>query len=231
MIGGGVAQARQRTEKVVLSPRPFSSNIPSSLFNSLQTGTMRYTYKGIPTLKNPFDLALYTRLLWDVKPRTLIEIGSYMGGSAIWFADQMRSMGIDGRIFSLDIIAVQDVSDPIVSFMTSDSLPSAMPQDWLNSLSRPLMVIEDSAHTFEHTLLVLRHLADIMLPQEYLIVEDSIVTPMGIDFEHALNGGPAPAIQQFLNERPDFAIDSELCDFFGFNVTYNVNGYLKKVVS
>lgn len=230
MIGGSVAQARQRTEKVVLSPRPFSSNIPSSLLNSLQTGTMRYTYKGIPTLKNPFDLALYARLLWDVKPRTLIEIGSYMGGSAIWFADQMRSMGIDGRIFSLDIIAVQDVSDPIVSFMTSDSLPSAMPQDWLNSLSRPLMVIEDSAHTFEHTLLVLRYFADVMLPQEYLIVEDAIVTPMGIDFEHALNGGPAPAIQQFLSERPDFAIDSELCDFFGFNVTYNANGYLKKVV-
>ncbi|MGB6324645.1 MAG: CmcI family methyltransferase, partial [Methylocella sp.] len=72
-----------------MSPRPFSSDIPSSLLNSLQTGTMRYTYKGIPTSKNPFDLALYTRLLWDVKPRTLIEIGSCMGGSAIWFADQM----------------------------------------------------------------------------------------------------------------------------------------------
>ncbi len=192
---------------------------------------MRYTYKGIPALKNPFDLALYARLLWEVKPRTLIEIGSYKGGSAIWFADQMRAMGIDGRIFSLDIIAVQDVSDPLVSFMTSDSLASAMPPEWLNSLPRPLMVIEDSAHTFEHTLLVLRHFADIMRPQEYLIVEDAIVTPMGIDFDYALNGGPAVAIEQFLGERPDFAVDTDLCDYFGFNVTYNVNGYLKKTAS
>lgn len=192
---------------------------------------MGYTYKGIPALKNPFDLALYTRLLWDSKPRTLIEIGSYKGGSAIWFADQMRSMGIDGRIFSLDIIAVQDVSDPIVSFITSDSLPSAMPQDWLNSLPRPMMVIEDSAHTFEHTLLVLRYFADIMQPQEYLIVEDAIVTPMGIDFDHALKGGPALAIKRFLCERSDFVVDTEVCDYFGFNVTYNVNGYLKKVLS
>lgn len=214
-----------------MSPRPFSSDIPSSLLNSLQTGTMGYTYKGIPALKNPFDLALYTRLLWDSKPRTLIEIGSYKGGSAIWFADQMRSMGIDGRIFSLDIIAVQDVSDPIVSFITSDSLPSAMPQDWLNSLPRPMMVIEDSAHTFEHTLLVLRYFADIMQPQEYLIVEDAIVTPMGIDFDHALKGGPALAIKRFLCERSDFVVDTEVCDYFGFNVTYNVNGYLKKVLS
>ncbi len=214
-----------------MSPRPFSSDIPRALLDSVQTGTMRYTYKGIPTLKNPFDLALYTRLLWDVKPRTLIEIGSYKGGSAIWFADQMGSMGIDGRIFSLDIIAVQDVSDPIVSFITSDSLSSAMPRDWLNSLPRPMMVIEDSAHTFEHTLFVLRYFADIMRPQEYLIVEDAIVTPMGIEFDGALNGGPALAIQQFLSDRSDFVVDPDLCDYFGFNVTYNVNGYLKKVIS
>ena len=214
-----------------MSPRPFTSSIPKALLDSVQAGTMRYMYKGIPTLKNPFDLALYTRLLWDVKPRTLIEIGSYKGGSAIWFADQMRSMGIDGRIFSLDIIAVQDVSDPIVSFMTSDSLASAMPRDWLNGLPRPMMVIEDSAHTFEHTLSVLRHFADVMRPGEYLIVEDAIVTPMGIEFDGGLNGGPALAIQQFLSGRTDFAIDPELCDYFGFNVTYNVNGYLKKVIS
>jgi cephalosporin hydroxylase len=214
-----------------MSPRPFSSDISSSLLKSVQTGTMRYTYKGIPTQKNPFDLALYTRLLWDAKPRTLIEIGSCMGGSAIWFADQMRSMGIDGRIFSLDVIAVQNVSDPIVSFITSDNLPSAMPLDWLKSRPGPIMVIDDSSHTFEHTLLVLRYFADIMQPQEYLIVEDAIITAMGCDFNFGFNGGPAPAIQQFLSERPDFAVDPELCDYFGFNVTYNVNGYLKKVVS
>jgi cephalosporin hydroxylase len=214
-----------------MSPRPFSPDIPSGLLNSLLAGSMRYTYKGIPTLKNPFDLALYTRLLWDVKPRTLIEIGSCMGGSAIWFADQMRSMAIDGRIFSLDFIVLQNISDPVVSFITSDSLPSAMPRDWLKSLPRPMMVIDDSSHTFEHTLLVLRCFADIMQPQEYLIVEDAFITAMGCDLASVFNGGPAPAIQQFLSERQDFAVDPELCDYFGFNVTFNVNGYLKKVVS
>jgi cephalosporin hydroxylase len=91
------------------------------------------------------------------------------------------------------------------------------------------MVIEDSAHTFEHTLFVLQYFADIMQPLEYLIVEDAIVTPMGIDFDHALNGGPALAIKRFLNDRSDFIVDPELCDYFGFNVTYNVNGYLRKV--
>ena len=40
---------------------------------------MNYTYKGVPTYKNPFDLALYQLLLWEQKPRTLIEIGSKWG--------------------------------------------------------------------------------------------------------------------------------------------------------
>jgi cephalosporin hydroxylase len=41
----------------------------------------RYTYRGVPMLKNPFDLALYLLLLWRLKPRTVIEIGSKSGGS------------------------------------------------------------------------------------------------------------------------------------------------------
>jgi cephalosporin hydroxylase len=191
---------------------------------------MRYTYKGIPTLKNPFDLAIYARLLWDVKPQTIVEIGSYKGGSAVWFADQLRSMGQESaRIFSVDIIAVEGVYDQMVSFLTSDSLADALPQDWLASLPRPMMVVEDSAHSYEHTLRVLRHFAGVLQSKEYLIVEDAIVTPMNIDFECDMQGGPGPAIRQFLADHPDFEIDANLCDYFGYNVTYNVNGYLKKI--
>jgi hypothetical protein len=41
---------------------------------TIQNGTMSYSYKGIPTYKNPFDIALYQLLLWEQKPRTLIEV-------------------------------------------------------------------------------------------------------------------------------------------------------------
>jgi cephalosporin hydroxylase len=224
-----LANANQRN--LNLSPRPFTTDIPKPLLDKIQTGTMQWTYKGIPTYKNPFDLALYAKLLWDVKPRTIIEIGSNAGGSAVWFADQVRAMQLGAQIYSLDINPVLGVTDPLVTFQTADvhQIADAMPPTWVASLPRPLFVIEDSAHTYEATLHVMRHFADLLQHGEYLAVEDSIVTPLGIDYDYTFNGGPARAIQQFLEERADFIVDTALCDYFGFNVTYNVNGYLRKV--
>ena len=62
------------------------SAIPKHLLDSIQRGHFLYTYKGIPTFKNPFDWALYPILLWEVRPKTIIEIGSNQGGSAAWLA-------------------------------------------------------------------------------------------------------------------------------------------------
>jgi cephalosporin hydroxylase len=218
-------------ESPLMSLRPFTTNIPKPLLDTIQSGTMQYTYKGIPTFKNPFDLALYTRLLWDAKPRTIIEVGSHSGGSAVWFADQIRAMQLGAHVYSLDINTVQGAADPLVTFMTADvaNISQVMPSEWIANLPTPLLVIEDSAHTYEASLLVMRHFADLMRPGEYIAVEDSIITPMGIDYACTFNGGPARAITQFLQERSDFVIDEALCDYFGFNVTYNVNGYLRKV--
>ena len=64
---------------------------------------MRYTWRGVLCNKNPFDMALYPMLLWERKPRTIIEIGSKEGGSAIWLADICARFGIDVRIVSVDI--------------------------------------------------------------------------------------------------------------------------------
>ncbi len=33
------------------------------------------------------DLAIYARLMWELKPRTVIEVGTAKGGSALWLAD------------------------------------------------------------------------------------------------------------------------------------------------
>jgi cephalosporin hydroxylase len=73
--------------------RRAGSVIPSYLLGSIQRGHFLYTYKGIPTLKNPFDWALYPMLLWEVRPNRIIEVGSNQGGTAAWLADTMRTYG------------------------------------------------------------------------------------------------------------------------------------------
>lgn len=46
----------------------------------------------------------------------------------------------------------------------------------------------------------------------------------------AFEDGPNQAVATFLSERPDaYRIDSSLCDHFGYNVTYNPNGWLRRV--
>jgi cephalosporin hydroxylase len=60
-----------------------------------------------------------------------------------------------------------------------------------------------------------------------LIVEDGIIGELGMKNE--FHGGPLKAIDEFLRTNQDFEVDRHWCDFFGRNVTFNVNGYLKRV--
>jgi cephalosporin hydroxylase len=193
---------------------------------------MSYSYKGVPTYKNPFDIALYQLLLWEQKPRTLIEIGSKWGGSALWFSDILRTYGVDYAIHSVDTSPPQGREFPGVFFHRGDGrrLGETLSTDLLERMHRPLMVIDDADHRPATTLKVLRFFDRWLLPGEYIVIEDSIVDDMyDQEFIDKLEGGPRPAIADFLAERGgDYEIDTRLCDFFGPNVTWNVNGYLRR---
>ena len=47
------------------------------------------SWRGIPMIKDCFDLIIVQQLLWEVKPQTVIEIGAYKGASALWAADMI----------------------------------------------------------------------------------------------------------------------------------------------
>jgi cephalosporin hydroxylase len=207
----------------------YATALSAPLLASVQRGTLSYTYKGIPTLKNPFDLALYPVLLWEVRPRTIIEIGSNRGGSALWMSDTMRTFSLPCHIHSVDLEEV-GLQAPDVTFHRGDArrLSTVLPDALLKDLPRPLLVIEDADHRMETTLAVLRFFDAWLEPGEYLIVEDGIVAAMGE--AEAYEGGPHLAIERFLEERAaDYAIDTRYCDWFGLNVTWNVNGFLRRV--
>src|SRR5918998_3654718 len=86
-----------------MTPQAPRSDIGYELLMKIQKGTMAYTYRGLPLLKNPFDLAIYSLLLQRAKPRTLVEVGSHMGGSAVWFADQAGLLGLGTEVLSIDL--------------------------------------------------------------------------------------------------------------------------------
>ena len=189
----------------------------------IQQGTLAYRYRGIPVLKNPFDLALYPLLLEQLKPRTLIEIGSHRGGSALWFADQRPGM----RVISIDLSPPRDVAHPAVTFLEGDArdLGAVLTPE---ALDRPWLVVEDSNHLYRTTAAVLEYFHRWLRPGEYIVIEDGILSDMRVADQY--DGGPLRAIHEFLErERGRYEIDRALCDYFGRNVTWNVDGYLRRL--
>ena len=192
---------------------------------------MKYSYKGLACLKNPFDLALYTRLVFERQPRTIFEIGSKEGGSALWFADTMRRFDIPGQVVSIDLRRVTDVTDAMVTFLEGDArrLENALPPDFIETLPRPFLVVEDADHRYETTLSVLRFFGPLLRKGEYVVVEDGIVNDLDPALYGFLENGPNRAIFRFLEENPNaYVIDTGYCDYFGHNFTYATNGYLRK---
>lgn len=210
--------------------RGFSTSLCRENLRTIQEASHEYSWKGIPLWKNPFDFANYWRLVWFMKPRTIIEIGSKYGGSAIWFADMMDVYGIDGRVISVDIAPPQGVSHERVTFLRGDAsdLSSSLVPEMMASLPHPWLVIEDSSHMASHCLAAIEYLDRFMVPGDILSVEDGIVSDLGIASSY--EGGPSLAIREFIEKRPmQYELLVEMCDFWGQNVTWNPNGYWRKV--
>lgn len=212
--------------------RDFNSGLSTDVLRNIQKGTIAYSYKDVRCLKNPFDLALYTKLLWSLKPKTIIEIGGAYGGSALWFADTLSSFNLNSHIYSIDLdISKIDVVDDRITFIEGSlfDLDSLLPETFISNLPRPLLVIEDASHFYDATYHVLNFFKSLLEKGEYIIIEDGIVRNLGENYKH-YDDGPNKAIEQFIELNKDFVIDANYCDFFGHNYTWNTNGFLKKII-
>jgi cephalosporin hydroxylase len=206
--------------------------IPEWLLKSMERGNERYTYRGLRMWKSPIDMALYTRLIGQLQPRTIIEIGSFEGGSALWLHDQMEAQVGGGAVYSVDIEPVFPPSAlRWVQFVRGDgkNLGECLPSTMQYDIKRPLLVIEDADHQPETTMAVLRFFDGWLRPGEYIVVEDGNIPEVHI--ENVYNGGPLVAIHEFLKERgEDYIIDREYTDFYGSpNCTFFPDGYLKRI--
>ena len=104
--------------------------------------------------------------------------------------------------------------------MTLATVCAAMP--------RPMLVIDDASHQAAHVLAVLRFIDKALIAGDYLIVEDGVLTHLGWDKDY--DGGPLAALKTFLEEAGHrYEIDRARCDAYGRNVTWNPEGYLKRI--
>lgn len=212
--------------------RDFKTPFDPDFLKTYQKGTLSYQYKNVPCLKSPLDIAIYMRLLWLEKPKTIIEIGTKYGGSALLFSDLSRIMDLSCSIVSIDINpppSNKEIGNENIRFIQGDifKIDEVFKKNQLYALPRPWFVIEDSAHSYFACLHALAFFSTSLLRGEMLAMEDGILCELDL-VEH-YSGGPNKAISEFLQKNKNcFDIETMYCDMFDVNATYNPNGYLRK---
>jgi cephalosporin hydroxylase len=180
-------------------------------------GKAGVTWRGVPILKDPYDMVLYPMLLWELRPATIIELGAFVGGSALWLADLASAFGMQTRTFSIEreIDRVQ-VNDPRIEFIEADLdlIADGFPVP-MADLPHPLLVIED-AHV--NLVTVLTHVDRFTRSGDYLIVEDTLSPIKYGEFQEFM-----------LHHGSRYRVDTNYTDNFGYNGTWCWNSVLKCV--
>ncbi|MFA5374638.1 MAG: CmcI family methyltransferase [Dehalococcoidia bacterium] len=186
----------------------------------------RTVYFGEKAQKSPIDAWIYQEIIFETKPDVIIEIGNANGGGTLFLAHICDLLG-RGRVIGIDLshadIAEQVKKHPRITFIQGDACQRFECVEEQISKDDRVLVIEDSSHTYDNTLSVLRLYSTLVKPGDYFIVEDSIC-------HHGLSIGPNPgpyeAIETFINENSDFEIDRSRESFL---ITWNPRGYLKRI--
>ena len=183
------------------------------------------TYFGVRAYKCPIDHWIYQEIIVETKPDVILEIGNAHGGGLLALAHLCDLLGAS-RVIGVDLshalVPEQVRSHPRITLVEGDACQSFRGVQGMIAADERVLVIEDSSHTYENTLNVLRTYSTLVKPGDYFIVEDS-------NCHHGLVVGPKPgpyeAIETFLGENPDFVSDRSRESFL---ITWNPKGYLKR---
>lgn len=141
--------------------------------------TWPYThFLGVGLMKSPNDLWMYQSIMTHLRPTTIIETGTYQGGSALWFAFLMDMMRIEGgRVFTVDFEdhrANPLVMHPRITYLAGNSIDLALVGAIkANMVAGPLLVCLDSDHSSEHVHAELELYAPLCKVGDWLVVEDT----------------------------------------------------------
>lgn len=184
-----------------------------------ETKWTRFKWQGLTLMKDPMTLSIYQQLIQDLKPKTIVEFGSFDGGSAQWMSDVNRAIKNDCTIYTYDIdthpIKCYN-TDIVITQLDVNNIQQYVDDNFvvLKQLPRPILVIEDChANVVE----LCRQVDRFLEVGDYLIIEDTL----DIDKYHDLD--------TFMSSNNNYEVDRYYCDFWGLNNSWNVNSFLKKV--
>jgi cephalosporin hydroxylase len=203
---------------------------PLQTFNtdlkSIERGHLSTTYRGVIMHKCPFDVTMYQMIINELKPDLIIEIGTYKGGGALYYADLLDIIG-KGEVHTINIM--EDVTDPQIINNPRIKRFTEGYQNYDISLANgfeKVLVIDDGSHHAHEVLEAFNKFKSVVTLGSYYIIEDGVLSDLG--YNPTYGGGPLQVMDEIINNNKDFTVDRKWCDFYGENATFNPNGYLKR---
>jgi cephalosporin hydroxylase len=187
--------------------------------------TINLSWFGYALLKCPLDLWIYQELLVRTRPDVVVETGTWCGGSALFLAMVLDQIG-HGQVITIDIDPKPGRPEhPRISYMTGSSTDASIVADVKQRVGGGrAMVILDSNHYADFVYDELVAYSPLVKQiGDYLIVEDTNADTIPTAPEY--RDGPMKALEKFLSENDEFAIDAR-CE--RFLVTLNPRGYLRR---
>ena len=196
-----------------------------------------FSWLGLPIIQYPQDLMAMQQLIWQIRPRWIIETGVARGGSAIFYASMLELLAGDGRVLGIDIDIRQHnrrrlEAHPLftrVELMEGSSTDAALVERVQQRVAGagPVLVCLDANHTHDHVLAELHAYAPMVGAGSYVVVFDTIIEQLGgtENRDWSKSDNPATAVTAFLQECDRFEIDRTLSA--QLMISSNPNGFLR----
>ena len=185
-------------------------------------------WMGVRAMKCPLDMWVFQEIMYETSPDVIVETGTMVGGSALYFASILDQLG-KGRVITVDILDYLDKPQhDRITYLTGSSTSEEIIARIRESIApgEKVMVFLDSDHSKAHVQRELELYSGLVTEGNYLIVEDTHLNGHPI-FTPAVPPGPGPmeAVQEFLSENPEFVADRSREKY---GLTFNPNGFLKR---
>jgi len=181
-----------------------------------------HKWKGLTLMKDPMTLSIYMMMLQDLKPKTILEFGTYDGGTALWMEDTLKSLSIECDIHTFDInqerIKLPEDSKIICHELDNNKIDEFIDQkrNFFEGLEGPILMIEDS---HANAAGLVKSMDQFLKIGDYLVIEDTLSKSK---YDETILSGNG------INTKI-YKVDTHYCDLWGLNNSWNVNSIFKKI--
>lgn len=184
------------------------------LVKHLKEAKANFKWNNAGIMKDPMSLLIYLQLFQDLKPKTIIEIGTLRGGFAEFCKDICcGALGLDTRVIAIDR------KNETKNLMNRDDIEFVhcaiedMDTYDLGKLEHPILISEDSHKNMKG---VLDFAERVLEKGDYLFVEDTI------------NKQKYHELFEMI-DHDKYEIDRKYCDLWGRNLSWQYDSIFKRV--